>query len=376
MRVLAVGNRYPPAAAGGYERIFAATVAALRADGHEVRVLTPPELEWYWRDGAFPALGLLERSRLEARNAAVLRGVLDAFRPDVVSWWGMGGMSLSLIEQVRRAGVPAVGVVGDGWMVYGPAADKWTGGWRRHRLAARVAARVTGVPAGLDLGAGARWLFISEAVRTRALREGRALPSTELAHPGVDPALFTARSAAPWAWRLACVGRVEPRKGVAVAIRALAQLPEATLTVDGPVEGGHRDELEALAASLGVAGRVRFACSDPDRVADAYAAADAVLFPVTWAEPWGLVPLEAMSVGRPVVASGTGGSAEYLADGENALIAPPGDVEALVAAVRRLASDERLRQRLIEGGRSTAARYSSSAFEVTVVAALEDAARR
>ncbi len=375
MRVLAVGNRYPPATAGGYERIFAASVAALGAAGHEVRVLTPPELEWYWHDGAFPALGLRERARLETRNAAVLRGVLDAFRPDVVSWWGMGGMSLSLIEQVRRAEVPAVGVVGDGWMVYGPDADQWTRGWRRHRLAARVAARITGAPTRLDLGAGVHWLFISEAVRARALREGHALPSTELAHPGVDPALFAARPAAPWAWRLACVGRVEARKGIAVAIRALAELPEATLTVDGPVEGGHGDELEALAASLGVAGRVRFACSDPERVAEVYAAADAVLFPVTWAEPWGLVPLEAMSVGRPVVASGTGGSAEYLADGVNALIAPPGDVQALVATVGRLAADERLRQELIKGGQLTAARFSSGAFEAAVVSALEDTAR-
>ena len=45
-----------------------------------------------------------------------------------------------------------------------------------------------------------------------------------------------------------------------------------------------------------------------------------VLFPVRWEEPWGLVPLEAMAVGTPVVASGRGGSAEYLRDGENCLL--------------------------------------------------------
>ena len=72
--------------------------------------------------------------------------------------------------------------------------------------------------------------------------------------------------------------------------------------------------LRARAAGLDV----RFLGAKPRaELRDVYAAADVVVFPVQWNEPWGLVPLEAMSVGRPVVASGTGGSAEYLRDGEN-----------------------------------------------------------
>ncbi len=87
----------------------------------------------------------------------------------------------------------------------------------------------------------------------------------------------------------------------------------------------------------------------------AYAEADALLFPVRWEEPWGLVPLEAMAVGTPVVATGTGGSGEYLRDGENALVigrdAEPSD---LSGALRRLAGDADLRRRLREGGIATA----------------------
>src|SRR5689334_9221467 len=99
MRVLAVGNRAPGTAAGGYERIFAGTVGALTRAGHGVRVLTPPELRWYWRDGDFLRGGwgqIREVLRIERHNAAVLRHALEG--TDVVSWWGMGGMSLSLIE--------------------------------------------------------------------------------------------------------------------------------------------------------------------------------------------------------------------------------------------------------------------------------------
>lgn len=383
MDVLAVANRYPPAGAGGYERICVAAVDALRRAGHGVRILTTPadhavnedpdvhrELGWYWRAGAFVSPPWRERLRLERSNAAVLRRRLEGV--DAVSWWGMGGMSLGLVEQVRRAGVPAVGVVGDGWMTYGPQADAWTRGWRRTpALVASAAARATGLPTRLDLGAGARWLFIAEAVRARALADGHMLARTGLARPGVDPDRFPHAPARPWGWRLACIGRVEPRKGVATAVEALAALPDATLTVDGPAEDAHDDELRTLARRLGVADRVAFTRTPTERVAAAYAAADAVLFPVSWPEPWGLVPLEAMAVGRPVVATGTGGSAEYLRDCVNALVVAPGDAAALAAAVRRLADDAALRARLVAGGRDTAARYRSDTFDAAVVAALE-----
>ena len=88
---------------------------------------------------------------------------------------------------------------------------------------------------------------------------------------------------------------------------------------------------------------------------DIYAGSDVVLFPVRWQEPWGLVPLEAMALGRPVIATGQGGSGEYLRDQENCLLVPPGDPRAIAAAVRRLADDPQLRARIRTGGLATAA---------------------
>jgi glycogen synthase len=357
LRVLAVGNRYPPAAIGGYERIWAGTVDALRRAGHEVRVLTSDEpargaepegrevfreLRWYWRDGAWTRPPGVARDAL-----ATLRRHLAEFQPDVVSWWGMGGLPLGLLAEPPAQGIPAVGVVADGWMVYGFDADP----------DARAAQ--------IDLGAVARWLFISRAVEERARTEGHRLPRTGLAHPGVDPRRFPLSPPPAWGWRLACIGRVEDGKGVEVAVRALEHLPpEATLTVDGP------GDLEADDP------RVRRTRTPTDRIAAAYAACDVVLFPVTWLEPWGLVPLEAMSSGRPVVATATGGSAEYLEHERNCLVVPAGDVVALAAAVRRLADDEELRARLVDGGRATAARFTQEAFEATVVGAIEAEAHR
>jgi glycosyltransferase involved in cell wall biosynthesis len=353
MRVLTVGNRYPPAAVGGYERIWAGTVEALRRAGHEVRILTSDapavggdpgafrELRWYWRDGVW-----VRPNGVAGDALAALRRHLAAFQPDVLSWWGMGGLPLSLLAEPPRVGIPAVGVVADGWMVYGFEADP----------DARAA--------NIDLGAAARWLFISRAVEARARAEGHRLPRTSLAHPGVDPRRFPLHPPQPWGWRLACIGRVEEGKGVEVAARALDHLPsEATLTVDGP--GG-----------LNVDGpRVRRTCTPTDAIASAYAAADAILFPVTWPEPWGLVPLEAMSVGRPVVATATGGSAEYLVHEKNCLVVPTEDPAALAAAVRRLAADATLRDRLVAAGRATAARFTQAAFDAAVMRALEAESR-
>src|SRR5258708_7305922 len=152
---------YPPQYLGGYELIWQSAVAAERAAGHEVRVLTSDldlgadepddadvhrELRWYWRDFEFPRLSLRERVRLERANAAVLDRHVEELQPDVVAWWAMGGMSLSLIERVRRAGLPAVALVIDDWLDYGPRVDAWVKLGARVPRAARVNEALTRLP--------------------------------------------------------------------------------------------------------------------------------------------------------------------------------------------------------------------------------------
>ena len=84
------------------------------------------ELQRYWSgDGRPEAERCAQRLALERANAAVVRRHLDELRPDVVAWWGMGGMALSSIEQVRRAGLPAVAFVMDDWLTYQPPGDAW-----------------------------------------------------------------------------------------------------------------------------------------------------------------------------------------------------------------------------------------------------------
>ena len=392
MRILTVGNMYPPHALGGYELTWRASVADLRARGHAVRVLTTDyrdpsvaeaddgdvhrELRWYWRDHAFPRLTLRERIRLERHNARVFDRHVEDFRPDVVSWWAMGGMSLSLIERARSAGLPSAAIVGDDWLVYGPKVDAWTRMFVRRPWAAPLARAVASVPARVDWAGIGSWLFNSETVRRRVLAARPELRETAVAHPGIEQERFRPAASRPWRWRLLCLGRIDPRKGVDTAVRALAELPgEATLAVVGAGDDEHLTELRALVDELGLVDRVTFGRASRDELPRVYADADALIFPVRWDEPWGLVPLEAMAVGRPVVATGTGGSGEYLRDEDNCLLFGRDRPHALAAAVSRLAVDASLRERLRGGGFATAARFPESAYNEAIAAAVERAAR-
>jgi glycogen synthase len=378
MRILTVGNMYPPHHLGGYELLWQAGVRALREAGHEVTVLTTTfrhpgagdehdpavvrELEWYWADHDFPKRTAAEVLALERHNAAVLaRHRADA---DVISWWGMGGMSMSLIERVRRAGQPAIGWVIDDWLLYGPDVDGWLK-LTRH-IPRRLAELVTGIPARVDLERAARWIFCSESIRTWAFEKLRPA-NCDVVLPGVAPD-FRPAPERDWQDVLLCPGRLDLRKGLLTAIDALAELPGQRLRLVGDGDAEARAAVVERARERGVAARLEMLPGVPrPELACIYADCDAVVFPVEWWEPFGLVPLEAMATGRPVIATGRGGSGEYLSDGENALLFEPGEAAALAEAVRRLAAEPALRRRLREGGFATAGRLTEAAWTNAVV---------
>jgi glycogen(starch) synthase len=395
MRILAVGNMYPPHHMGGYELVWQSAMRAASSRGHEVRVIASdhrePEvhgeddpdvhrelgLYWSWSEHDWVRLGPLGRLSLERRNATVIRRHVAELCPDIVSFWSMGAMSLSLIEHVRHAGLPAVLVVHDDWLVYGPRRDAWMRLWsgRRSRLAS-VGELLTRIPTRFRRDRPERVLTNSEFILRRAREQGHRLPNAAVVTPGIERRFVRPVEPHPWEWRLLCVGRLDRHKGTDTAIAALAELPgEATLTIAGSGDNGYEDELRAEARRLGLDGRVKFSgqVAHEDLV-DVYAEADAVLFPVRWEEPFGLVPLEAMAGARPVVATARGGAAEYLRDGDNALTFDADDPSGLAACVRRLAADAGLRGRLRAGGLRTAARHTSEAFEDRIVDELERAA--
>jgi len=164
----------------------------------------------------------------------------------------------------------------------------------------------------------------------------------------------------------AMVGRLAPWKGQDVFLRAFARAfpdgPERAIIVGSALFGEHAyaASLERLVGRLGLAGRVELR-GFRDDVAAELAAADALVHASVIAEPFGRVVIEGMAAGLPVVAAGAGGPAEVIADGVDGLLYPPGDADALAAAIARLAGDPALRGRLAAAGRLRARSFSPEA---------------
>jgi glycosyltransferase involved in cell wall biosynthesis len=173
-------------------------------------------------------------------------------------------------------------------------------------------------------------------------------------HPGTDTADVPARERRH---RLLSCGRLVRRKGYDQAIRALTRIPDTELLIaGGPPPDRLRTEPEAvrllrLAEKEGVADRVRLlGAVDPRRMPALMADADLVLCTPVY-EPFGIVPLEAMACGTPVVATDVGGHQDSVADGRTGRLVAPGDPAAVADAVRDLLGRERRRRRFGEAGR-------------------------
>ena len=180
----------------------------------------------------------------------------------------------------------------------------------------------------------------TELVRLGAPRRGITVVPC-----GVDVATFTPDG--PVAergdrLRVLSIGRLVPRKGFDTVIRALAAVPGAELVIAGgpPAEELAGDpearRLRQLAERLGVADRVRLAgaVARPDMPALLRSADLVVCAP--WYEPFGIVPLEAMACGVPVIASAVGGFVDTVIDGATGTLVPPRRPDLLAAAIRRL----------------------------------------
>jgi glycosyltransferase involved in cell wall biosynthesis len=177
---------------------------------------------------------------------------------------------------------------------------------------------------------------------------------------------------------LICVGRLARDKGFANAIEALARVEsgDARLLILG--NGPERALLEQTARKARVSDRVDFLGSKPRaEVVDYLAASDVFLFPTERDEAAPLVPLEAMAVGLPVVASDIGGGAELIESGGNGLLVPPASVDSLARAIDSLLADDALRRRMGEAARERIVeRYTIEAMTRQTVAVYELAAKR
>jgi glycosyltransferase involved in cell wall biosynthesis len=176
--------------------------------------------------------------------------------------------------------------------------------------------------------------------------------------------------------RLLFIGRLVPYKGVDVLLRALSAL-DATAWIVG--DGPMRAALEREAKERGVAGRAQFlgALPDAEVVARLHACDVFVLPSVTHAETFGMVQLEAMACGVPVVSTSVRSGVPWVnRHGETGLVVAPGDSDALAAALQQLIGDPLLRRRMGEAGRARVAReFTLEAMAARTAAVYRDVVR-
>jgi glycosyltransferase involved in cell wall biosynthesis len=203
------------------------------------------------------------------------------------------------------------------------------------------------------LNSSAQIIAISQDIKDRAQQDLHCRTNIEVIHYGLAPPEFERRSRQELGIPedevvLISIGRLIKRKALDFVLLALSRLDKGRFRLlvigDGPEEAHLRD----LVRTLGLSSQVDFlgaVWGDPKF--QYLAAADMFVLPSAH-EGFGLVFLEAMHCGLPVIASSSGGQTDFLRDGETGFLVPVGDVEVLAERILRLADDEGLRRRMSE----------------------------
>ncbi|MDB5028895.1 MAG: glycosyl transferase, group 1 [Candidatus Eremiobacteraeota bacterium] len=300
------------------------------------------------KDAIYPHVG---------RFASRLRRAWALDRPDVVhSHFWMSG--LAALQAATPLAIPTVHTF------HALGAEK-----RRHQGGADTSpaeriAREEEIARGVD-----RIVATSSAEVFELMRMGANPRSIKIVPCGVDVALFTPdgprEPRRDDRLRIVALSRLVPRKGIADVVEALAEVPGAELVIAG---GGESPELvtdpearrlSELARRLGLDDRVSLRGRIERAGVPALLRSADVVVCAPWYEPFGIVPLEAMACGTPVVVTSVGGLVDTVADGITGLHVPARSPRMLAAALNALRTDETLRLRLgRQGADRVRGRYS------------------
>ena len=323
----------------------------LLARGHEVLVLAPglePPAQPYVRLVGRPTRirfnGSVAPLCLDPFSAAIVRGAFDDFRPDVIHVHEPFAPSTSLLG-VLCADAPVVATFHayhEPFTVHGGIYTGWSQllrpVWSRidHRIAVSRAAQ-----------------------QTMSSRMGGARSTIVPNGASIDHFRHAMPASLPGGRRMLFVGRLESRKGFRVAVDAFAELGErfADLRLVVVGDGPHRTQVRRLPRALrqrvDMVGRVSHAA-----LPTYHAAADFFVAPATGRESFGIVLVEAMAAGLPVVASDLPGYGEVVRHEREGLLVTPADPDALAAGAARLLDDPLLARRLSAAGRIRARSFA------------------
>jgi glycosyltransferase involved in cell wall biosynthesis len=297
--------------------------------------------------------GRLRHPHRIAASVARIALLARAWRADLMFGW-MTKANLYASPAAKLAGLPAL------WYQHGfPSSRNWM-----DRLA-------TALPAQGILACSSH---VGEAQAGLCPRR-----PIRVVYPGIDlerfdpralptPAEARARLRLPLEGPLiGIVGRLQRWKGIHVLIEAMpsvvGQHPSAhCFVVGGPhaLEPDYRNELIRLIEALGLQDHILLAGHQRD--VDVWMQAADVIVHASDNEPFGMVIIEAMAIGKPVIATASAGPKEIITDGVDGLLFPIADPNSLTTALMRCLADKELRERIAQKARATSERFSVGAY--------------
>ncbi len=341
------------------------------------------------------------RAALTEAGVQSLRVNMGVLRRRYLRWSGivpyvyrLGLGALSLARIIRRERVALVhSNTGAVWA--GALAARLTGRphvWHIHEIVTRPAS-VRRAIAYMATRLSERVIAISQAVSEHLLSDAPGqsrhivvIPDavdTERFRPDNDGlALRREWGVEPDEVLVGQVGRLSAWKGpedlLAAAAQVAARRDKVRFVLVGDVVPGEEERLgrlRAQSAALGLEDRVIWAGFRTD-VPQVMAALDLLVLPSRLPEPFGMVLLEAMATGKPVIATDQGGPREIVRDGETGFLVPPGDPTALAKAISTLAADAALRRQMGLAARARAVqRFSLTPYVAAVEALYQDLLR-
>lgn len=385
MQILVISNLYPPYSIGGYELICADVVVGLRGRGHNVTVLTSsPGLLPGKRDsnvlrllkGRFPyqPCSNIREVVQNIWNRFILQIVVKIFKPEIIYVFNPNGLGGLVLDWLHSQPISVVHDIMDTALISIYQSDIWfkiskkniKSPFKRGLSSIIVNLlfpfiKTKFVP--LDLSNSC---FRSNFLKQWAQSLGGNVKRAPVIYPGIHLLELRPSEKTPKDLGIVFSGRLSFEKGVHMLLEALllnkqlfSRLGIKT-TIIGPITNlDYWRRLQNLAYDLTPEISIHFTKLVPHREAIKLLKEHSIfVFPVLWDEPFGLAPLEAMGAGLAVIATCTGGSAEFMKNEENCLAVSRGSSQGLAEALKRLIFDKELRLRLARAGQETAAKFT------------------
>ena len=374
LKIAHVVRRYSPAEWGGTETVVMHTVEEQRALGHDPRVfctaaLQPPDARSTEDVAFFPyfypyfPMPAADRLKLDKKGgspyAPKLFKAVAAFRPDVIHIHAGGRLACAAVKLAKRLGVPSViSLHGGAAAVPASELEEMLKPLKGKFPYGAILDRLFGLR--FDPLAKVDVIICISHEEERRLKEKYPGRNVQYLPNGVDGGKV--RAAARPGSNILCVSRIDYQKNQLALVELLAARPGCRLTLVGPITARwYADKIAARAKELGVGDRLTLVPGLPPGSAEleaAFASANVFVLPSVH-EPFGIVALEAMARGIPLIASNVGGLPDFVKDGENGLLFDPSDPANLVRAFDRLVAlpPERI-EAMVSAARATADQFT------------------